>query len=153
MQDSPFWQTTKGRVPARGTKYKNNNSVLDGVKMEKTWYDAEEDILNIGIKKGTYWKSIELQDGIVVDISSGISRLEEGAAEELGSGLADIVQNDLGAVGVDQELVSRPIRCRDEEAQQAVLPGRFRQVPGQVQQREFLVNRVATLFVGRERPD
>ncbi len=35
----------------------------------KSWYDDEEDILNIQLKEGTYWKSIELSDGIVLDIS------------------------------------------------------------------------------------
>ncbi len=35
----------------------------------KTWYDSEEDILNIELKDGTYWKSIELKEGIVIDIA------------------------------------------------------------------------------------
>ncbi len=33
------------------------------------WYDAEEDILGIRIKEKAYWKSIELPNGIVIDIS------------------------------------------------------------------------------------
>ena len=33
------------------------------------WYDAEEDILNIQFKEGGYWKSIELPDGIIIDIA------------------------------------------------------------------------------------
>ena len=37
--------------------------------MEETWYDKEEDILNIQLKKEDYWKSIELPNGIVIDIS------------------------------------------------------------------------------------
>lgn len=37
--------------------------------MTKTWYDSAEDILNIELKDGTYWKSIELKNGIVLDIS------------------------------------------------------------------------------------
>ena len=36
--------------------------------MEK-WYDKEEDILNIQLKEGKYWKSVELPNGIVFDIS------------------------------------------------------------------------------------
>lgn len=36
--------------------------------MEK-WYDKEEDILNIPLKDGKYWKSIELPNGVVFDIS------------------------------------------------------------------------------------
>jgi uncharacterized protein YuzE len=33
------------------------------------WYDEEEDILGIHIKEGDYWKSLELSNGIVIDIS------------------------------------------------------------------------------------
>ena len=36
--------------------------------METTWYDKEEDVLNIQLKEGEYWKSIELPNGIVIDI-------------------------------------------------------------------------------------
>ena len=36
--------------------------------MEK-WYDSEEDILNIQLKDEKYWKSIELPNGVVFDIS------------------------------------------------------------------------------------
>jgi uncharacterized protein YuzE len=32
------------------------------------WYDKEEDVLNIQLKKGEYWKSIE-RNGVVFDIS------------------------------------------------------------------------------------
>ena len=33
------------------------------------WYDEEEDILGIRIAKGDYWKSIELPNGIIIDVS------------------------------------------------------------------------------------
>jgi len=33
------------------------------------WYDKEEDILGIRIQDKAYWKSIELPNGIVIDIS------------------------------------------------------------------------------------
>ena len=33
------------------------------------WYDQEEDILGIRIQDAGYWKSIELPNGIVIDIS------------------------------------------------------------------------------------
>ncbi len=33
------------------------------------WYDEEEDILGIRIQDKEYWKSIELPNGIVIDIS------------------------------------------------------------------------------------
>jgi len=36
--------------------------------MEETWYDKEEDVLNIEMQKGKYWKSIELANGIIIDI-------------------------------------------------------------------------------------
>jgi len=39
-----------------------------GDKM-KSWYDKEEDILGVRVANGTYWKSVELDSGIVVDIS------------------------------------------------------------------------------------
>lgn len=37
--------------------------------MEKTMYDKEEDILNIELKKGIYWKSIELPNGVIIDLA------------------------------------------------------------------------------------
>lgn len=37
--------------------------------MEETWYDKEEDILNIEIKKKEYWKTIELPGGINIDLA------------------------------------------------------------------------------------
>ena len=33
------------------------------------WHDKEEDILGIRLKDKAYWKSIELPNGIVLDIS------------------------------------------------------------------------------------
>jgi len=36
--------------------------------MEK-WYDKEEDVLNIQISKKDYWKSIELPNGVIIDVS------------------------------------------------------------------------------------
>ncbi len=35
----------------------------------ETWYDKEEDILDIQLDKKEYWKSIELPNGVVIDIS------------------------------------------------------------------------------------
>ena len=37
--------------------------------MAKTFYDKDEDILNIQLKDSDYWKSVELPSGIVVDIA------------------------------------------------------------------------------------
>ncbi len=34
----------------------------------ESWYDKAEDILNIQISNDEYWKSIELPNGIVIDI-------------------------------------------------------------------------------------
>jgi len=33
------------------------------------WYDKEEDILGIHIQDKEYWKSIELPNGIIIDVS------------------------------------------------------------------------------------
>ena len=33
------------------------------------WYDKEEDILGVRLEDKTYWKSVELPGGIVIDIS------------------------------------------------------------------------------------
>ena len=37
--------------------------------MEKTWYDKEEDILNIELAKKEYWKTVELPSGINIDVA------------------------------------------------------------------------------------
>ena len=37
--------------------------------MVETFYDKEEDVLNIQLKDSGYWKSVELPNGIVVDIA------------------------------------------------------------------------------------
>ena len=35
----------------------------------ETWYDKDEDILNIQLKEGSYWKSVELPSGVVIDVT------------------------------------------------------------------------------------
>ena len=47
----------------------------------ESWYDKEEDILNVQIQDKEYWKSVELPSGIVIDIAkdwsiAGIEILE-----------------------------------------------------------------------------
>ena len=37
------------------------------IKMQQ-WYDKEEDILNIQLDNKEYWKSVELGNGIVIDV-------------------------------------------------------------------------------------
>ena len=37
--------------------------------MEETSYDKEEDILNIELSKKEYWKTVELPNGINIDIA------------------------------------------------------------------------------------
>lgn len=37
-------------------------------KMKK-WYDEEEDIFNIQLEEKEYWKSIELPNGVIIDIA------------------------------------------------------------------------------------
>ena len=36
----------------------------------KRWYDKEEDVLNIQLDKKEYWKSIELPNNIIIDVST-----------------------------------------------------------------------------------
>ncbi len=38
-------------------------------KSTSVWYDAEEDIVGIQIREGQYWKSVEVSDNVVVDLS------------------------------------------------------------------------------------
>jgi len=35
----------------------------------ENWYDSEEDVLGIHFQDKEYWKSIELPNGIVIDVS------------------------------------------------------------------------------------
>lgn len=37
--------------------------------MEEAWYDKEEDVLDIELKQGVYWKTVELPNGVNIDIS------------------------------------------------------------------------------------
>jgi len=52
------------------------------------WYDKEEDILNIELSNGEYWKSIELPNGIIIDIDKGgkIKAIEILKASKIFSG-------------------------------------------------------------------
>jgi len=59
----------------------------------ETWYDKEEDILNIELDDAKYWKSVELPNGVVFDISKngkitaieilGASKLLRGDAKKI----------------------------------------------------------------------
>ncbi len=53
-----------------------------------TWYDEEEDILGVRISKGEYWKSIELPNGIIIDVSKDgrVTGLEVLRASKVFSG-------------------------------------------------------------------
>lgn len=35
----------------------------------ESWYDKKEDILNVQIQEKGYWKSVELPNGIVIDVA------------------------------------------------------------------------------------
>lgn len=54
----------------------------------KSWYDKEEDVLNVEINDDEYWKSIELPNGIVIDIgkSGTITGIEILRASKIFSG-------------------------------------------------------------------
>lgn len=56
--------------------------------MTEKWYDREEDILGIHIQDKEYWKSIELPNGIIIDISKNgeIIGLEVLKASKIFSG-------------------------------------------------------------------
>ena len=36
--------------------------------MSELWYDAEEDVLGIQLRKKEYWKSVEVSSNVVVDL-------------------------------------------------------------------------------------
>ncbi|MFW6231373.1 MAG: DUF2283 domain-containing protein [Nanoarchaeota archaeon] len=56
--------------------------------MTKTHYDKETDTLNIEVSTGDYWKSVELPNGIVMDISTegAITSIEILSASKIFSG-------------------------------------------------------------------
>jgi uncharacterized protein YuzE len=56
--------------------------------MEETWYDKKEDILNIELKRGEYWKSLELGNGIIIDVAKdgSITGIEILRASQVFSG-------------------------------------------------------------------
>ena len=35
----------------------------------ESWYDKEEDIFNIQLKREGYWKSVELPNGAIIDVA------------------------------------------------------------------------------------
>jgi uncharacterized protein YuzE len=39
------------------------------MKVKEVWYDKEADVLNVEINDNEYWKSIELSNGLIIDIS------------------------------------------------------------------------------------
>ena len=57
---------------------------------KQSWYDKEEDILGIQLDKAEYWKSVELPNGIVIDISKDgkIIAIEISNAKKVFSGEA-----------------------------------------------------------------
>lgn len=36
---------------------------------KEVWYDEEEDVLGLQISSEEYWKSVEMPNGVVIDIS------------------------------------------------------------------------------------
>lgn len=54
----------------------------------ENWYDGEEDVLNIELEEKEYWKSIELPNGIVIDIARDgtITSIEILGASKIFSG-------------------------------------------------------------------
>lgn len=54
----------------------------------ENWYDKEEDVLNIQLSNKDYWKSIELPNGVIIDVSKdgSIIAIEILKASEVFSG-------------------------------------------------------------------
>ena len=52
------------------------------------WYDKDEDILNIQLKDKEYWKSIELPNGVIIDIDKdgSVMAIEILRASKVSSG-------------------------------------------------------------------
>lgn len=63
-------------------------------KME-TRYDNDEDILNVEIREGKYWKSVELDNGVVIDIDKegNILAMEVLKASKVFSKTKEIIEN------------------------------------------------------------
>ena len=58
----------KGSIEACGASDVGSIPTFRFLKMEN-WYDEEEDVLGIHIQDKEYWKSVELPNGIIIDIS------------------------------------------------------------------------------------
>ena len=56
--------------------------------MKQVWYDKEEDILNIELQKKGYWKTVELPNGINIDVAKdgAITSIEILKASKIFSG-------------------------------------------------------------------
>lgn len=54
----------------------------------KSWYDKEEDILNIRLANKDYWRSVELPNGILIDVAKDgtIVNIEIWKASKIFSG-------------------------------------------------------------------
>src|SRR3989344_2549254 len=67
---------------------------------KEVWYDDEADILNVEINDKEYWKSIELPNGVVIDISKdgSMTSIEILNASKLFFGV--LIFGILWAVGV-----------------------------------------------------
>lgn len=65
------------------------------------WYNKEEDVLNIQLSKEKYWKSVELPNGIVIDVAKdgSITAIEILNASSVFSGDVKKVIESAKAVG------------------------------------------------------
>ncbi|MEK6959901.1 MAG: DUF2283 domain-containing protein [Nanoarchaeota archaeon] len=70
--------------------------------MEEAWYDKNEDILDIELKRGEYWKTVELPNGVNIDIAKdgSIISIEILSASKAFSGEARIVLEKAKAAAV-----------------------------------------------------
>jgi len=72
--------------------------------MKETWYDKEADVLNIELNEEEYWKSLELPNGIIVDISKegNITSIEVLNASSLFSGDARKVIESASNINISE---------------------------------------------------
>ena len=58
------------------------------METKEVWYDEEADVLNIEVNDEEYWKSIELPNGMVIDITrdGNVTSIEILKASHLLSG-------------------------------------------------------------------
>ena len=71
------------------------------MKAKEVWYDEEADVLNIEINSKEYWKSIELPNGVVIDMAKDGTIT---SIEILKEDLENAPFNQLGGLGKEAKV-------------------------------------------------